>query len=142
MTGPTASATSPPSIKARFGVDVGFADGSNAGEREAATRNADVIFSAGPAGVTTVTSEAIEGATGLLLAADANAVPPTGIEGVGATDKGTPLGGGKARAVGALTIGNVKYKTQLGLFQRMLAAEKTLALDFRDAYALALDVAG
>ena len=75
----------------------------------------------------------------LLVAADVNAVPPAGIEGVGMMDNGTPLaaGSGKAVAVGALAVGNVKYQVQRGLLEAMIAAEKPLYLDFRDAFAAA-----
>jgi hypothetical protein len=34
----------------------------------------------------------------------------------------------------ALAVGNVKYRTEAGLFRRLLAAGEPLALDFRDAY--------
>ena len=75
----------------------------------------------------------------LLVAGDVNAVPPAGIEGVGVMDDGAPLAAasGKAVGVGALAIGDVKYKVQRGLFEAMLDAEKPLYLDFRDAFALA-----
>ncbi len=42
--------------------------------------------------------------------------------------------------MGALAIGNVKYKTQAGLFKRMLKAETPQALDFRDAFVLAREI--
>ena len=73
------------------------------------------------------------------MAADVNAVPPAGIEGVGMMDNGTPLaaGSGKAVAVGALAVGNIKYQVQRGLLEAMIAAEKPLYLDFRDAFAAA-----
>jgi methylene-tetrahydromethanopterin dehydrogenase len=44
--------------------------------------------------------------------------------------------------LGPLAIGNVKYKTEFGLFQRMIAAEKPVRLDFRDAFALAREING
>ena len=84
----------------------------------------------------------LESVPGLLVAADVNAVPPAGVEGVGVMANGEPFGHGKALAVGALAIGNVKYKTELGLFRRLLATEKPISLDFRDAYKLALEIAG
>jgi methylene-tetrahydromethanopterin dehydrogenase len=129
-------------LKQRFGVEIGFADGSSAADRAAQARDADVILSAGPAGVNIVTAEQLAAASRLLVAADVNAVPPAGLEGVGVTDDGKPLGDGTALAIGALTVGNVKYQTESGLFRRMLTTEKPLSLDFRDAYALALDIAG
>ena len=36
--------------------------------------------------------------------------------------------------IGPLAIGNIKYKTEFGLFQKMIAAEKPVRFDFRDAF--------
>ena len=44
--------------------------------------------------------------------------------------------------IGALAVGNVKYQTQKRLFQRMLESDTPLCLDFRDAYPLAVEIAG
>jgi methylene-tetrahydromethanopterin dehydrogenase len=71
-----------------------------------------------------------------------NAVPPAGVEGVGVNDNGVPIPGTKAVGIGALAVGNIKYKTEAGLFDQMLKSEKPLYLDFRDAYALAQKLAG
>jgi methylene-tetrahydromethanopterin dehydrogenase len=128
-------------MKARFGIEVASADGSDAGKRGALARDAEIILSAGPAGVTILTSEQLQAAGRLLVAADVNAVPPAGLEGVEVTADGAAIGT-KAVAVGALTVGHVKYKTEFGLFRHMIATDKPLSLDFRDAYALALEIAG
>ena len=57
-------------------------------------------------------------------------------------DNGTPIEGIGAVGIGALAIGNIKYKTEAGLFKDMIEAEKPVYLDFRDAYALAQKLAG
>ena len=44
--------------------------------------------------------------------------------------------------LGALAVGNVKYKTEAGLFEQMIEAKKPIYLDFRDAYTLAQKLAG
>ena len=49
----------------------------------------------------------------------------------------TPLGEGGALGVGALAIGNVKYRTESGLFKRMTESKTPLRLDFRQAFELA-----
>ena len=77
-----------------------------------------------------------------MVVADVNAVPPSGVEGIGVNDNGTPIEGTSAVGIGALAIGNVKYKTEAGLFKEMIEAEKPVYLDFRDAYALAQKLAG
>lgn len=128
-------------MKARFDVSVEASDGSTPQAREKAIADADVILSAGPAGVNILSADQIKTAERLLVAADVNAVPPSGLEGVEAMSNSSPLSG-KAVAIGALTVGNVKYRTESGLFKRMLATDKPLSLDFRDAYQLACDIAG
>jgi len=44
--------------------------------------------------------------------------------------------------VGPLAIGNVKYKTEFGLFQKMISAAKPTEFDFRGAFALARELNG
>jgi methylene-tetrahydromethanopterin dehydrogenase len=105
-------------------------------------RGAEVIFSAGPAGKRLLTADQLAKATHLLVATDVNAVPPAGVEGVGVNDNGVPIPGTKAVGIGALAVGNIKYKTEAGLFDQMIQSDKPLYLDFRDAYALAQKLAG
>jgi methylene-tetrahydromethanopterin dehydrogenase len=127
--------------KARFEVDLGHADGSTEEQKAELAREADIIFAAGPAGRRLLTFAQLKPAKDLKVVADVNAVPPSGVEGVGVNDNGTPIEGTKAVGIGALAIGNVKYKTETGLFKRMIEAEKPVYLDFRDAYALAQELA-
>ncbi|KAA2237499.1 NAD(P)-dependent methylenetetrahydromethanopterin dehydrogenase [Salinarimonas soli] len=129
-------------MRARFGVEVEAADGSTAEAKRAVARDADVILSAAAAGVQVLSAADLEGADRLLVAADVNAVPPAGIEGVGVQADGEPLGRGRAVGIGALAIGNVKYQTEAGLFRRMLAADEPLMLDFGEAFRLAVEIAG
>jgi methylene-tetrahydromethanopterin dehydrogenase len=103
-------------------------------------RESDVIFTCGPAGVNIITRKLLARAPNLLVAADVNAVPPYGVEGVDIFMNGVPLPGSSTLGVGALAIGDIKYKTQAGLFKRMLEEKKPLALDFRDAFALAREI--
>ena len=84
---------------------------------------------------------AIAGAKSLKVAADVNAVPPLGVEGVALNANGEPLGPNGALGVGALAIGNVKYRTQAGLFKQMTESAKALKLDFRQAFELARTLA-
>ena len=79
----------------------------------------------------------IEAAKALEVAADVNAVPPLGVEGVELHANGAPLGPNGAVGIGALAIGNVKYRTESGLFRQMTESAKPLKLDFRQAFALA-----
>jgi methylene-tetrahydromethanopterin dehydrogenase len=127
---------------ARFEVKMGFADGSTEEQNSALAEAADVIFAAGPAGKQLLSLEQLKRAKDLLVVTDVNAVPPAGVEGVGVNDSAKPIPGTKAVGIGALAVGNVKYKTEAGLFDQMIKSEKPIYLDFRDAYALAQKLAG
>jgi len=126
-------------IKARFGVDVTPADGSDDAKKAAILADAELVLCAGRGGVTILSRTQIEAAKALLLAADVNAVPPAGIEGLDMKANGTPLSG-NALGIGPLAIGGSKYKTEFGLFRKMIAADKPVHFDFRDAFALAREL--
>ncbi len=126
---------------ARFEVKMGYADGSTEEQNSALAEAADVIFAAGPAGKQLLSLEQLKRAKSLLVVTDVNAVPPAGIAGVGVNDSAKPIPGTKAVGIGALAVGNVKYKTEAGLFHQMIKSEKPIYLDFRDAYALAQKLA-
>jgi methylene-tetrahydromethanopterin dehydrogenase len=135
--GVTRVANSAAQIKLRFGVDVQVADGSTAQQKSALVEAAQLIICAGRAGVRVLTAEQIAAAKNLLVVADANAVPPSGIEGLDSFAMGTPIGATSVLGVGPLALGDTKYKTESGLFQRMIAAKQVVRYDFRDAFALA-----
>lgn len=107
-------------------------------------QQADVVLATAKAGHRVVTKALLAAAPRLLAAADVNAVPPSGIEGVDAMDDGKPLetASGKAGGIGALAIGNIKYQTQRGLLEAMLKSEKPVYLDMRGAFAEARKHAG
>ena len=128
-------------IKARFGVGVNAADGSDDGKKADILKDAEAVFAAGRAGVQILTKMQVEAAENLLIAADVNAVPPAGIEGLAANANGDVLAG-NVLGVGALAIGGIKYKTEFGLFKRMIEAAKPVTFDFRDAFALARELNG
>jgi methylene-tetrahydromethanopterin dehydrogenase len=50
---------------------------------------------------------------------------------------GEPLPDCNALGVGPLAIGDIKYKTESGLFKQMIASKEALSLDFRHAFTLA-----
>ena len=105
---------------ARFDEALDYADGSTEEQKTALAREADIIFAAGPAGRRLLTTDQLKEAKKLKVAADVNAVPPSGIEGVGVNDNGKPIQGTNAVGIGALAVGNIKYKTEFGLFKMMI----------------------
>jgi methylene-tetrahydromethanopterin dehydrogenase len=79
-------------------------------------------------------------AKNLLIAADVNAVPPPGVEGMELFMDGAQLPGCSALGIGPLAIGDIKYKTESGLFKQMIASDQPLHLDFRHAFAMAREL--
>ena len=73
-----------------------------------AIADAELLLNAGPAGVQLVPRDAWANLAKLRVAADLNAVPPLGIEGIDVTDAGADRNG--AKVFGALGVGNFKMK--------------------------------
>jgi len=105
--------------------------------------DADIVFATAAAGIQVLSAELVEKAPQLKVAADVNAVPPSGIAGLDAHHSGDAIKGSKSGAVGvgALAIGNVKYKTQSALLKRMRESERPVYLSFDDAFELAREIA-
>lgn len=100
----------------------------------------DVVFATGAAGIELLSAELIAAAPQLKVAADVNAVPPSGIAGLDAFHDGAAIAGSKSGAVGigALAIGNIKYQAQHRLLKKMLHnGDKPLYLHFEHAFELA-----
>ena len=127
-------------IRTRFDVEVRPADGSDDSKKSAILNENEAVLCAGRAGVQILSKAQLAGAKNLLIAADVNAVPPAGVEGLGMQANGDPLTPNSAVGLGPLAIGNIKYKTEFGLFQKMIAAPKPVQLDFRDAFVLAREL--
>ncbi|MBK3732172.1 methylene-tetrahydromethanopterin dehydrogenase [Azospirillum brasilense] len=129
-------------FRRRFGVELACADAPDDAAREALLADAEVVFGCGRAGVQILSARNLAAAGRLLVAADINAVPPSGIEGVGPKDNGTPLPGGHGVGVGALAVGAVKFRVQHALLTRLAATKTAVYLDFCDAYDAARQIAG
>jgi methylene-tetrahydromethanopterin dehydrogenase len=127
-------------IKARFDVAVRAADGSDDEKKAAILGPTEAALCAGRAGVRILARSQLETARNLLVVADVNAVPPTGVEGLEMAANGAELTPHGTLGVGPLAIGNIKYKTESGLFGRMISAEKPVRFDFRDAFRLAREL--
>lgn len=126
---------------ARFNVTVGGVDGSTDDMRRALVAESEVILCAAAAGVRVVSAGLLASASRLIVAADVNAVPPSGVAGINLQDSGAPIPGSQGVGIGPLAIGNVKYQTEAGLFRQMISAEKAVLFDFFDAFKLATEIA-
>ncbi|MEE9395754.1 MAG: NAD(P)-dependent methylenetetrahydromethanopterin dehydrogenase [Methylococcales bacterium] len=101
----------------------------------------DIIFCTAKAGIQVLNASVLDDATQLKAAGDVNAVPPLGIEGIKLNDLGEPLKFAThsqgAVGIGALAVGNVKYKLQHELLDGLLSQEKPVYYDFREAFSKA-----
>jgi hypothetical protein len=95
-------------LSQRFGGAVRAVVLKDASDAAAALAGAEVLISAGPAGVRLIPKAAWAGRTGLRAVADLNAVPPLGVEGVEVQDSAAEREG--AVVYGALGVGSLKMK--------------------------------
>ena len=96
---------------------------------------ADIALAVAAAGIQVMNEEEVKSATQLKVAADVNAVPPSGIIGVEAQHDGVvnEYSVSGAVSIGALAIGNIKYQSQHRLLKQMRESEKPLYLHFEHA---------
>jgi len=113
------------SITQRSGVAVRGLILAESSQAAAALEGAELLLSAGPAG-TLVVPRAAWGGRGLRVAADLNAVPPTGVEGIEVMDDGVERDG--VSTVGAIAVGNLKMKIHKACIARLFE-QNDLVLD-------------
>jgi hypothetical protein len=104
-------------LETRFGKAVQAIVLSDASQAARALDGAHLLLNTGPAGVCLVPRDAWAGRQGLIAAADVNAVPPAGIEGIEATDDGVERDG--AVVFGALGVGKLKMKVHKACIQKL-----------------------
>ena len=125
------------SYSQRYGVTLKAVDGSNEDLKTELLKNTDVALCCAAAGVRVITLAQMAQSERLKVVADVNAVPPTGAEGVDVHADGVAIEGTKAYGIGALAIGNVKYRTQHNLLRQLLETDKKQYLDFLSAFEMA-----
>ena len=125
------------SYNTRYGVNIVAVDGSSEAAKIEVLKNTDIVLCAAAAGVQVLSLAQMAQAKDLKIVADVNAVPPAGAEGVDVFADGAAIAGTNAFGIGALAIGNVKYKTQHNLLKLMLESEKKQYLDFLSAFEMA-----
>lgn len=126
-------------VNKQFGVNIRGGDSSSEEKIIEFLQDSDVVIGAAKAGMQILSKEQMKQAPKLLVAADTNAVPPAGFEGVDVNDMGKELEFTPQKAVGlgALAIGNVKYKVHFHMFEMMKNADKPLYLDHEQAFEVA-----
>ena len=96
----------------KFGVQMSGQDGSTSEAVDEMLKSAEIVVGSAKAGVQVLSKKQIGKAAHLIVAADANAVPPLGIEGVGVNDMGKVLDftANQTLGTGALAIGTSNTK--------------------------------
>jgi hypothetical protein len=97
----------------------------------------NLVVAAGAAGVVLLPRKARSEAKSLRVMIDLNGVPPTGIEGVEPTDKGTDRNG--IIRYGALGVGGTKMKVHKAAINKLFDANNAV-LDIEEVYNLALQL--
>ena len=111
---------------------------TEASQAAAVLDGAELLLSAGPAGIRLIPREVWDDRAGLRAAADVNAVPPLGIEGIEVTDNGVQRGG--VTTFGALGIGNLKMKIHKACIARLFE-RNDLVLDAETIAEIARELA-
>ena len=125
------------SYNTRYGVNIVAVDGASDATKIEVLKNTDIALCAAAAGVQVLSLAQMAHAKDLKVVADVNAVPPSGAEGVDMFADGVAIAGTNAFGIGALAIGNLKYKTQHHLLKLMLESDNKQYLDFLSAFEMA-----
>lgn len=123
----------------KFNVQMRGVDMSTDASLVSVLQSTDIIINSAKAGMQMINKEKLQKANKLLIAADINAVPPLGIEGIASHDNGKTLEDtpNNTLGIGALAIGNVKYKVHCQILEIMKKSEKPLYLNHEDALKVA-----
>jgi methylenetetrahydrofolate/methylenetetrahydromethanopterin dehydrogenase (NADP+) len=104
-------------LQQRFGGTVRGVTMSDGSQASGVLSGAELLLNAGPAGACLVPKAAWTGRGGLRAAADVNAVPPLGIEGIEVMDNGAERDG--VTVFGALGVGGLKMKIHKACIARL-----------------------
>jgi methylene-tetrahydromethanopterin dehydrogenase len=128
----------------RCGTSLRGAYGCSDADNARLVSRQDVVVCTAKAGVQVLNASVLEDARQLKVAADINARPPAGIEGINPKDDGAATQYATAAtgavSIGPLTIGRVKVGAQQALLRSMLQTERPIYLDFAQAFRIAREL--
>lgn len=107
-------------LNQRYGITLRAVDGMSEASKQAILATSDIALCTAAAGVRVIQISQFLGSANLKVIADVNAVAPSGAEGVEASADGARIADTAVLGIGALAIGNLKYKTQQQLLESML----------------------
>jgi methylene-tetrahydromethanopterin dehydrogenase len=120
-------------------ADVAAVAAPTEADRAALAAKADVVLATGAAGAVMLSAGSVAALTGLKVIADVNAVPPAGVEGIGAKDDGAEVAPG-IHALGALAVGDLKFKVEAALLGDLHRSSDPPVIDMAAARARAVGI--
>lgn len=123
----------------RYRADVAWVSAQTNKEKTNEIADTEVIICAAKAGIRILEGH-LNNAKKLLVVADTNAVPPSGVLGVNLHDLGAAVDytHGSFRSIGPLAIGKIKYKAQLGLYKEIQQSGKAALIDLPQVFEFTL----
>ena len=124
----------------KYGFKLQVVDGIKDAAKTLLLNSADIAICAAVAGVRVLETSHFVQSKSLKIIADVNVVAPSGAAGVEVMSDGGLISDTKVAGIGALMIGQLKYKTQQKLLQNMLASNVPIHFDFNSAFEVARDI--
>lgn len=121
-------------LQTKYGVSLQVVDGSSDAKKTQIMQTATVAICAAAAGVRVLEQSHFNISKTLKIVADVNAVAPSGAAGVDVMSDGQLIADTQIFGLGALAIGQLKYKTQQAMLQQMLEAEHPVHLAYNHAF--------
>jgi methylene-tetrahydromethanopterin dehydrogenase len=120
-------------LKERYGVSVTGDYAWTPEKKLDILKEAHLIFSTAKAGIQVLSKSILEKLPRGKIVADVNAVPPSGIEGLAPNQDLVEIVPG-ILGIGALVIGDLKYKVEMDMLDKIRTAEKMTVVDYQFAY--------
>lgn len=124
-------------FQTRYGVKLTVVDGASEVAKTKLLNTATVAICAAVAGVRVLETVNFAASKSLKIIADVNAVSPSGAAGVEVMSDGQTIEGTAILGLGALAIGQLKYKTQQKMLQQLLSSAVPVHLDYHHAFEMA-----
>ena len=139
-------------LQAKYGVSLQVVDGTDDAKKTQILQHATIAICAAAAGIRVLDIAHFSASETLKIVADVNAVAPSGAAGVDVMSDGQVIADTQAiehdihgveikrreiKGIGALAIGQLKYKTQQTMLQQMLKADNPVHLAYNHAFDIA-----
>ncbi|WP_047537192.1 NAD(P)-dependent methylenetetrahydromethanopterin dehydrogenase [Methylotenera versatilis] len=124
-------------LESKYGLALQVVDGTDDVKKTQIVQTATVAICAAAAGIRVLELAHFITSKTLKIVADVNAVAPSGAAGVDVMSDGQLIADTQIFGLGALAIGQLKYKTQQAMLQQMLETEHPVHLAYNHAFDIA-----